>query len=144
MTMAIIPLSLHKEVEMIEINDKIKELFLLISGQGEEYLPLIRAAVLEVEGMLKEGADKTDERLEFLIAAVANLYYTKQDCAKLKPYASTVGDLSAKSGADVRIKAAEELAEGFSFLCRGLLADMGDGFYFCTTGADKAAERTLP
>lgn len=119
---------------MIDNMEKTLPIFRLMSGQGEEYLPLLRSATLEVEGRLKPDADKDDERLPFLIAAIANLYYVQLDSAKLKPYAAAVGDLSARTGGEYRATAAGELVERFTTSCADLLLYKDSGFYFCTTG----------
>ena len=59
--------------------EKITSLFLLFSGEesAEEFEPIIDLAVRLTEKMLNSEADKSDLRVDFLAAALAN-YHVQQ------------------------------------------------------------------
>lgn len=102
--------------------------FELISGKNaEEFLSLIKLSAAEVERRLKSGADKTDERLCGLCAALANLKCVEIECAREKLMLTPGGGVAVNSSQD-RIPFAEEIVKKYTALCADLLAD--DGFVF--------------
>ena len=62
-------------MNMMQINS----LFTLFSGETDlnKYSPLIDSAVSQVTSQLREGADISDTRLDYLCAAIANYRYSQ-------------------------------------------------------------------
>lgn len=108
---------------------KIKQLFTLFSGESctEEQEPLIQLAIAEVEGMLTENADKSDERLNFLCAALADFRYCQaisaQNRAEYTCGGKYINDSDRKS-----LSLAEGLLKGYFQLCGDIIK--GSGFIF--------------
>ena len=89
--------------------ETVSSLFALFSGaSADEYMPLISAAVAETEAALREGADKTDIRLCYLAAGLANLRYTTILWAKAKPEATYAGNIARS------VSGAPEVMEAFT------------------------------
>ncbi len=108
--------------------ERIMRDFELISGKNAgEFLNLIKLSVAEVEKRLKTGADKTDERLCGLCAAIANLKCVEIECAREKLLLTPAGGVAVNSLQD-RIPFAEEIVKKYTALCADLLVD--DGFVF--------------
>lgn len=108
---------------------KIKQLFTLFSGESctEEQEPLIQLALTEVEAMLTENADKSDERLNFLCAALANFRYCQalsaQDRSEYTYGGKFINDSDRKS-----LSLAEGLLKGYFQLCSDIIK--GSDFIF--------------
>lgn len=111
---------------------KIKSLFTLFSGNSctEQHEPLIEAAVMEVEGMILENADREDPRLDFLCAAIANFRYyqalSAQDRSEYTYGGKVINDSDGKI-----LKFAEGLLKGYFRLCEELIK--GSDFIFIGT-----------
>ncbi|MBQ3139119.1 MAG: hypothetical protein IJB68_06350 [Ruminococcus sp.] len=105
---------------------KIKQLFTLFSGESctEEQEPLIQLALTEVEAMLTENADKSDERLNFLCAALANFRYyqaiSSQDRSEYTYGGKFINDSEKKN-----LSFAEGLLKGYFQLCSDIIKDSG-------------------
>lgn len=108
---------------------KIKQLFTLFSGDSctEEQEPLIQLALTEVEAMLTENADKSDERLNFLCAALANFrYYQAISSQDRSEY--TYGGKVLNDGEKKNLCLAEGLLKGYFQLCSDIIK--GSDFIF--------------
>lgn len=121
--------------------ETVKALFTLFSGETDTvtYLPVLKAAEEEVVRLLREGADRTDVRLCYLAAAVANLRYAQILAAQEKVLATYAGTLPRQSSAEQQIRFARQLVSAYHALCAELVA--GDEFVFsgirgcCCAGA---------
>lgn len=101
---------------------KIKSLFTLFSGDtfAELHEPFIEIAVIEVERMLLENADKEDVRLDFLCAAIANFrYYQALAASDRSEY--TYGGKVISSCEGKILDFAEGLLKGYFRLCDDLI-----------------------
>lgn len=100
----------------------IRSLFTLFSGEEDvtTYLPLLTAAQEEVVQSLKQGADSTDSRLNYLAAAIANLRYMQLFGAREKAAATFAGTLRRATDADEQLRFAEQLVYAYRGLCRDL------------------------
>lgn len=108
---------------------KIKQLFTLFSGDfcTEEQEPLIQLALTEVEGMLIENADKSDERLNFLCAALANFrYYQALSAQDRREY--TYGGKFINDSDKKNLSFADGLLKGYFQLCGDIIK--GSDFIF--------------
>lgn len=101
---------------------KINQLFTLFSGESstEEQEPLIQLALSEVEGMLLENADKSDERLNFFCAALANFrYYQALSAQDRREY--TYGGKYINDSDRKNLSLAEGLLKGYFQLCGDII-----------------------
>lgn len=112
--------------------EKIKSLFRLFSGDvcDEEHEPIIESAILEVEGMISETADRDDSRLDFLCAALANFRYyqilSAQDRSEFTYGGKILNDCDGKI-----LAFAEGLLKGYFHLCGDMIK--GSDFVFIGT-----------
>lgn len=109
--------------------DKIMSLFALFSKQSSaEYLPLVMLSMAEVGNRLKPGANKEDQRLCALCAAVANLHFAEADAAREKQLLTSAGNVAVSPGS-TRYKAARDMADGYCAACADLLEDRAFLFF---------------
>ncbi len=108
---------------------KIKSLFKLFSGDtcSEEHESIIEAAVIEIEGMLLETADKDDPRLDFLCAAIANFRYYQALSAQERSEFTYGGKVLNDSDGKI-LSFAEGLLKGYFRLCGDIIK--GSDFVF--------------
>lgn len=108
----------------------VKTLFALFSDEEdtERYAPVIELALKETELMLLMDTDRSDVRLDFLCAALANYRLQQiksgQDRRKYT-YAGKVID----SGAGSSLDCAERLLRDYIQLCEGLIRPAGFVFF---------------
>lgn len=108
----------------------VRTLFALFSDEEdtERYEPVIELALKETELMLVTGADRSDVRLDFLCAALANYRLQQiksgQDRRKYT-YAGKVID----SGSGSSLDCAERLLRDYIQLCEGLIKPSGFVFF---------------
>lgn len=103
-------------------NENIRKLFTLFSGENysETHAPFIEVAVIEVESILFDSADKSDRRLEFLCAALANFRYRQALVSSDRSEYTYEGKLL--SGADSKVlEFSENLLRSYYRLCRDLI-----------------------
>lgn len=102
--------------------ENIRKLFTLFSGEEytEAHEPFIEVAVIEVESILFETADKSDRRLEFLCGALANFRYRQALVSSDRSEYTYEGKLI--SGADAKsLEFSENLLRSYYRLCRELI-----------------------
>lgn len=122
--------------------ERIMELFTLFSGERdvEKYLPYIESAMCYVEKQLVKSEYKTDSRLPFYVASLANLSYTKAFLMKnrvAQTYAGTIAEVPSEKNV-FKDNLATGLCEGYRALCSDILKD--DTFYFFLSGKDNVKE----
>lgn len=114
-------------------SETVSALFTLFSGETDivAYAPVLTAATQEVAQELKPDADGTDARLNYLIAAVANLRYTQIFGAQEKALATYAGTLRRASDAEQQGRFAKQLVYSYRKLCADLLLDPDFVFFGC-------------
>lgn len=107
----------------------IKSMFTLFSGNAdvEECEPVIELAVIEVENMILESADKNDARLDYLCAAIANFRYYQAMTAQNRSAYTYGGRLIDDSDGKI-LGFAEGLLKGYFRLCSDIIK--GSDFVF--------------
>lgn len=110
---------------------KIRLLFTLFSGEknSPETEPLLQGAMLEVEGRLRPGADKSDERLDYLAAAIANLRHTELLATRDRLVYTAAGSAPTHDSGKNRPFFAATLMKAYLDTAQPLLCD--DAFAFC-------------
>lgn len=103
--------------------ESVKSLFRLFVGEDEpeKYSPLIELASVETEKMLLPGADRTDIRLSFLCAAIANHRLRQLDSARDRTQATYGGRMLTDSSNPV-LAHSEKLLRDYLELCSDLIA----------------------
>ena len=91
-----------------------------------EYQSLLELAVTEVRQALREDADESDARLNYLAAAVALVHYTELTA----PRDRTACTIAQNTDAAQKLAFAQTFAAGCRTMCRDLLLD--DTFQFFT------------
>lgn len=117
--------------------DNINSLFTLFSGESDisKYEPLINSAVSQVSSQLREGADSSDSRLDFLCASIANFRYAQIECVRNKVAFTYAGTADREGNSQLEYMFAKELMLGFYRQCSDLLCD--NGFCFCAVGGEE-------
>lgn len=102
--------------------ESVKTLFTLFSGEdvSEVYTPVILLAVSEVEKMLLPEADRSDIRLEFLCASVAN-HRLQQIKSARERYEFTVAGKMLSSSQGGMTAESEKLLRDYMQLCDDLI-----------------------
>lgn len=115
-------------------------LFTLFSGEedGQVFMPLLMTASEEVRRQIREGADSSDVRLCYLVAAVANLRYTQMYGARDKALATYAGTIARQSDASQQLRFAQQLVRSYRGLCADLLCD-SEFIFFGMGGAHAGA-----
>ncbi len=117
--------------------ETVRSLFSLFSKENsDDYQPLVSAAVAEVEGALRPDADKSDVRLCYLAAALANLRYTAILWARGREAATYAGNLPGASDGAQEYAFALRLVQAYKGMCAELIEDRG----FLFTGIREAAD----
>jgi len=108
-------------MNMMQINS----LFTLFSGETDlnKYSPLIDSAVSQVTSQLREGADISDTRLDYLCAAIANYRYSQIVCVKNKIAFTYAGTADSKGNSQMEYDLAKGLMTEFYKAASGLLSD---------------------
>ena len=119
--------------------ESVKSLFALFSGEEEteRYAPVIELALRETGLMLLMDADRSDIRLDFLCAAVANYRLQQIKCAQDRrkyTYAGKVVD----SGDGSCLASAAQMLRDYMQLCEGLIKP--SGFVFFSFGGRRDAD----
>ena len=102
-------------------------LFGLFAGSDVDtgkYQSLLELAVTEVRQALREDADESDARLNYLAAAVALVHYTELTAPRDRTACTFAGTIAQK------LAFAQTFAAGCRTMCRDLLLD--DTFQFFT------------
>ncbi len=97
-------------------------LFAMLSEVGE-YQPLLEAAIAECERMLRDGADRSDVRLCYFCAALANLRYTQMMAARYELSHTYAGTVAKSHDATVPCGFAERLVHEYRAAATDLLID---------------------
>lgn len=103
-------------------NENIQKLFTLFSGETytDSHAPFIEVAIIEVESFLRDTAEKSDRRIEFLCAALANFRYRQALVSSDRSEYTYEGRLI--SGADGKtLEFSENLLRSYYRLCRELI-----------------------
>lgn len=103
-------------------NENIQKLFTLFSGEEytETHAPFIEIAVIEVESILADSTEKSDRRLEFLCASLANFRYRQALVSSDRSEYTYEGRLI--SGADAKtLEFSENLLRSYYRLCCDLI-----------------------
>ncbi len=112
-------------------SENVKSLFTLFSG--EEYrdtlAPFLEVSTSQVQGMLLDGADKDDSRLDFLCAALANYRYRMAELSADRSEYTYAGKMSGSSDSRL-LSFSESLLRDYYHLCRDLIN--GSDFVFMT------------
>lgn len=103
-------------------SEMIKSLFTLFSGEiyCEEYFPFFRLAEMEVEKILLPDADRNDEKLDYLCAAVMNYRYRQAMCSAENSeytYGGAVNSTAEKKNTEFSVS----LLRSYIQLCSGLV-----------------------
>lgn len=116
--------------------ESVKSVFLLFSGESdcERCMPLITLAAAETERMLAEGADRSDIRLEFLCAAIANYRLQQSIAAHDRTENTFAGRLANASGNSTSLHYAEKMVRDYLDLCSDLVKPRG--FMFMSFGSE--------
>ena len=119
--------------------ESVKSLFVLFSGEEdtERYAPVIELALKETELMLLMDTDRSDVRLDFLCAALANYRLQQIKCAQDRrkyTYAGKVVD----SGEGSCLASASQMLRDYLQLCEGLIKP--SGFVFFSFGRKEEAD----
>lgn len=103
--------------------DSVKSLFRMFSGEDEpeKYSPLIELSLTEVEKMLLPDADRSDVRLTFLCAAVANHRFRQIKSSRDRTEITYAGK-TIKDGADSALAYSEKLLRDYLELCSELIS----------------------
>lgn len=103
--------------------ESIKPLFQLFSGEDDigRFMPLITLAAAETERMLTDGADRSDIRLDFLGAAIANYRLQQINAAHDRTESTYAGRLAADCGNSGSLRYAEKLLSDYINLCGDLI-----------------------
>ncbi|GHU52544.1 hypothetical protein FACS1894132_02450 [Clostridia bacterium] len=104
---------------------QVEPLFILFSGTNDAivYTPIIGNAIRELSEMLKEDADLEDERLPFVIAAIANFRYTQIVAAKDKIAFTPAGKINETHNGGQQFHFAKSLLDEYMKSIRSLLKD---------------------
>lgn len=113
---------------------QINSLFTLFSGETDlnKYHPLIDSAVAQVTAQLREGADASDTRLDYLCAAIANYRYSQIVCVKNKIAFTYAGSADSKGNSQLEYDLAKGLMVEFYKAASDLLEDRD--FVFSSAG----------
>lgn len=105
--------------------ESVKSIFRLFSGDEDigKYTPLISLAAAEVRGMLKEGADSSDTRLDFLCAAAANYRLQQINSAHDRSESTCAGMAKHASDSGAELKFAAKLLTDYLGMCRDLITE---------------------
>ncbi len=117
--------------------EKITSLFLLFSGEesAEEFEPIIDLAVRLTEKMLNSEADKSDVRVDFLAAALANYHVQQLKSAHDRTTAAFTGKMLTNGENSVgyaqkllrdHMQLCSDIIKPKSFIFAGISAD-GEG-----------------
>lgn len=103
--------------------ETVKSLFLLFSGESDAnaYMPMIELAQAEVFKMLRSDADKSDLRLEFLCAAIANLRLQQCKAAHDRTSSTFVGRMSTNTDTGAPLRYASKLVSEYINICSDLI-----------------------
>lgn len=103
----------------------VRSLFSLFSGESDtvQYLPLFDAAEKEVQRKLRSEADAEDVRLNYLIAAVANVHFSEIYGAREKALATYAGKFTRETEGERQLRFARHLVASYTTLCSDLLED---------------------
>lgn len=110
--------------------NQITSLFTLFSGETDtdKYQPLIDSAMAQVKRQLKEDAQATDARLDYLCASIANFRYSQITCVKNKIAYTYAGTADSKGNSQLEYDFARELMREYYKVASDLLYD--DDFIF--------------
>ena len=102
--------------------ESVKSLFRMFSGEddSEKYAPLIELALSETEKMLLPDADRSDVRLNFLCAAVAN-HRCRQIISSRDRTEITYAGKMLRDGKDSALAYSEKLLRDYLELCSDLV-----------------------
>ncbi|MCC8111941.1 MAG: hypothetical protein LIO74_10280 [Ruminococcus sp.] len=106
--------------------DSVTILFQLFVGdeaEVEDYSSIISMAILEVEQMLRDSAEESDTRLNFLAAAIATLRYVEITAARDRAACTFAGTVAQNTDAQQKLMFAKELVAIYRVQCRDLLKD---------------------
>lgn len=122
--------------------EKILELFTLFSGEtdSDKYLAYIESSMCYVEKQLVKAEYKTDSRLPFYVASLANLSYTRAFLMRnrtAQTYAGTIAEIPSEKSL-LQDDFAMRLCDGYRALCSDILKD--DTFYFLLSGKEDIQE----
>lgn len=111
----------------------VRSLFAIFSGEPdpEPHMPFIDLAVSETKSMLREGADEDDPRLDFLCAALADLYYQRAALSRVCGLPYYTGRLPRAADTGALTAPAESLVREHMNICRDLITS-GDFDFFAT------------
>lgn len=102
----------------------VKMLFRLFSGfdsvTSSEYDPVIEMAMAEVERMVIDTDRRSDVRLNYLSAALANYRYRQILCGQDRSEMTFAGKISAEQH-DISLNYAEKLFRDYLHLCSDIL-----------------------
>ncbi len=103
--------------------ESVKSLFRLFSGEDEieKYAPFIGLALTETEKMLLPDADKTDVRLSFLCAAIANHRFRQFESARDRTQITYGGKMLTDSSGSVLVNS-EKLLRDYLEICSDLIS----------------------
>lgn len=103
--------------------ESVKSLFRLFSGEDEpeKYAPLIELAMSEVEKMLLPDTDRSDIRLAFLGAAIANHRFCQINSSRDRTQLTYAGKM-LKDGENSVLAFSEKLLRDYLELCSDLIA----------------------
>lgn len=108
-------------------------LFGLFAGSDVDtgkYQSLLELAVTEVRQALREDADESDARLNYLAAAVTLVHYTELTAPRDRTACTFAGTIAQNTDAAQKLAFAQTFAAGCRTMCRDLLLD--DTFQFFT------------
>ena len=102
--------------------ESVKSLFRMFSGEDEpeKYAPLIELALAEVEKMLLPDADRSDVRLPFLCAAIANYRLCQINSSRDRTQVTYAGKM-LRDGGDSSSAYAQRLLRDYLELCGELI-----------------------
>lgn len=108
----------------------IGSLFSLFSGENDVqlHMPLLTTAIGEVAAKLRSDSDRSDVRLCYLAAAIANLRYTQMYGARDRALATYAGTIARQSDGEQQLLFAVRLVRSYLALCSDLVRD--DSFVF--------------
>ncbi|MBR6967015.1 MAG: hypothetical protein IKH78_00650 [Ruminococcus sp.] len=108
---------------------EIVSLFDLFVGEeiGDTYIRIINLAICEVLDMLRDGADRTDARLEYLAAALAYYRY-QQILAARERAAVTYGGKVLSESQNTAYEYSKQLLSDYMQICRKFIK--ADTFVF--------------
>lgn len=114
--------------------EKVRDLFQIMAQITEiqPYDALIGCAMEEVEDALRKDCETLPPRLEFLAAAIANVYYREIQAAHTQPACTYAGTVAQPADYSKQLQAAQQLAEHYRQVCSPWLKDTA--FCFFLTG----------